>query len=107
MSRSVLYRRGRIAHRVSGAAVPDLPFIDRARAAEIGGVRPSSVKQYQVDSKQGGRFASDPFPAPDGRVNRGPWWSLEREQEIRDWFARHPRRTKGDGIGGRPRKREG
>lgn len=81
-----------------------LPFLDRTAVAKIGGVKPGTIKQYEVDSKPGGRFANDPFPARDGTVNRGPWWSLSREEEIRAWFLRHPRRTKGDGIGGRPRK---
>jgi hypothetical protein len=84
--------------------VGDMPFLDRARVAELGGVKPSTVKQYQVDSKPGGRFEKTPFPEPDGRVNRGPWWRVEREQEIRDWFAKIQDRS---GVGGRPRKQAG
>lgn len=79
----------------------DMPFLDRAGVAKRFGVKPGTIKQYELDSKPGGRFESDPFPVRDGTVNRGPWWGLGRLPEFEAWFARVRDRT---GKGGRPRK---
>lgn len=79
------------------------PFLDRARLAEVFGVKPGTIKQYEVDSNPGGRFERDPFPKRDGTVNRGPWWDLERLQEFEAWFGRHRDRS---GVGGRPPKQK-
>ncbi|WBB94136.1 hypothetical protein [Verrucosispora sp. WMMC514] len=47
-----------------------------------------------------GKYADDPFPTPDGYAGTMPWWHVHREAEVEEWFKRHPRRQKGDGIGG-------
>ncbi|MDQ0363408.1 hypothetical protein [Catenuloplanes indicus] len=111
MSTGVLYRRRGNFHQVPEAPVPDRPFLNRDDVAAIGGVEPKTISQHLYESqveigadKRDGKFADDPFPIPDGRAGRAPWWYLERRDEIASWFERHPRRRKGDGIGGRPRK---
>ena len=82
----------------------DRLFLTNVDVAELGGVDPKSVSRARQRSKPGQRYADDPFPEPDGRHGQWPWWKLDREQEIRDWFARHQDRT---GVGGRPRKSAG
>lgn len=119
VGRSVAYRQRRNFHRLSGAGVPDRPFFGRDEVAAIGAavqgapLQAKTVSQHLYESRpevgtgsnrKAGRFADDPFPKPDGHLGKAPWWAKEREQEIRAWFGRHPRRMKGDGIGGRPRK---
>jgi hypothetical protein len=95
--------------------MPDRPFLNRDDVAAIGGVQPKTVSQHLYESrpevsrvkgapKVPGKFADDPFPAPNGYLGKAPWWDKSREPEIRAWFERHPRRAVGDGIGGRPRK---
>jgi hypothetical protein len=79
-----------------------MPFLDRARLGEIFGVKPGTIKQYEIDSRPGQRFEKDPFPQRDGTVNRGPWWAADRLPEFEAWFARVRDRT---GKGGRPPKR--
>lgn len=102
MGHVVIYRGRRTAHRVSEAALENLPFLDRASLAAKFGVRPGTIKQYEIDSKPGERFENDPFPKRDGTVNRGPWWRLERLPEFEAWFARVRDRK---GVGGRPPKK--
>ncbi|WP_431728535.1 hypothetical protein [Verrucosispora sp. TAA-831] len=51
-----------------------------------------------------GKYADDPFPPPDGYAGTMPWWHVHRAQEVEEWFKRHPRRQKGDGIGGPVRR---
>lgn len=101
MATNVLYRGRRIAHRVSEATVTELPFWDRVSLGKRFGVKPGTIKQYEVDSGPGGRYERDPFPKRDGTVNRGPWWRLERLPEFEEWFTRLRDRK---GVGGRPRK---
>lgn len=88
------------------------PVLDRTAVAEILGVQPKSVSQYLVESRpadpevgrRAGRYATHPFPAPDGYIGKGPYWRLERAAEIRTWAASRP----GQGVGGgRPRKSDG
>lgn len=78
-------------------------------AALLGeGVKPKTVSQYLAESRTGlgrdgkrkGRYADHPFPEPDGRVGRAPWWRLERRAEILAWAAERP----GQGAGGGPKK---
>lgn len=97
--------------------MPDRPFLNRDDVAAIGAevqgapLQPKTISQHMYESRpevgrdapRPGKFADDPFPAPDGYLGKAPWWDKGREQEIRGWFERHPRRVKGDGIGGRPR----
>lgn len=84
--------------------MPEIPFLNRAAVAELGGVRPETVSRYLERSRPDGRHADDPFPAPDGREGKAPWWRLDRAGEIKAWFGRHPRVAPGVGYGGRPRK---
>ena len=97
--------------------MPDRPFLTRDDVAAIGAavqgapLQPKTISQHLYESRvqvgaarKPGKFVADPFPAPDDYLGKAPWWGREREAEIRAWFERHPRRMKGDGIGGRPRK---
>lgn len=121
MTRSVAYRQRRNFHRLSGAGVPNRPFLTRDDVAAIGAdvqgapLQAKTVSQHLYESqplvgrvkgapKVPGKFVDDPFPKPDDYLGKAPWWDKGRESEIRAWFERHPRRVKGDGIGGRPRK---
>jgi hypothetical protein len=78
----------------------ETPVLSRQAVAVILGVQPKTISQYLVESKAGGRYATHPFPAPDGYIGRGPWWRRERESEIRGWAAARPGQGAG---GGRPR----
>lgn len=80
------------------------PFLTRDDVAKLGGVDAATVSRYLNRSRPGGRYAADPFPEPDGRPGRRPWWALDREDEIKAWFARLADRS---GVGGRPRKDAG
>lgn len=113
MPHSVLYRQRRNFHQLSGAGVPDRPFLNRDDVAAIGKVQAKTISQHLYESRpevgkgakaRPGKFADDPFPPADGYLGKAPWWDKAREPEIRAWFERHPRRAKGDGIGGRPPK---
>jgi hypothetical protein len=86
--------------------MPDEPFLNRDAVARIGGVKPGTVSRHLERSRPGQRhaLAGDPFPVPDGREGKAPWWRLEREPEIRAWFERHQPVSPGRGWGGRPRK---
>jgi hypothetical protein len=82
-----------------GNAMEGAPVLTRDAVAKILGVLPKSVSQYLVESKEGGKYASRPFPAPDGRIGRSPWWQPSRETEIRAWADGRVGRGVG---GGRP-----
>lgn len=105
-------------YRFSGAqAMPSTPFYTRADVAEIGAavqgvesMKPETISQHllqsnewvgQGDKRKPGKWREDKFPAPDGYLGKAPWWEKTRKAEIEAWFQRHPRRQKGDGIGGR------
>ncbi|MFY1595534.1 hypothetical protein [Micromonospora sp. WMMD737] len=109
-----------------GAEMPDRPFFTVADLAVIGArvhgvaepLKKTTISQYLFESgeeiplKAGGtrpgKYADDPFPKPDDRLGKAPWWDKAREPEIVAWFERHPRRQVGDGIGGRkPSKAQG
>lgn len=85
----------------------ELPVLDiRAVVKILAGVtgkepRPKTISQYLVESKPGGRYADHPFPKPNGRLGRSPWWAKGREQEFVTWQL--GRVGQGQG-GGRPRK---
>lgn len=107
------YRR-RYVDEFQGCPMSERPFLTRADVAALAGrpMQPETVSRYLTRSRPAdpateraaGPLAHDPFPAPDGYNGRWPWWGLDREREIREWFARHPARFKGDGVGGRPRR---
>lgn len=88
------------------------PFLNASDVAKLGGVTAETVSRYLQRSKPAdpesgrvaGPYVNDPFPRPDDYNGRWPWWSLEREQEIRAWFERRSDRT---GVGGRPPKAAG
>lgn len=71
-------------------------MLTRDDVAEILGIKPKSVSQYLVESKEGGKYELHPFPAPNDYVGRSPWWALGREDEIKKWAADRP----GQGVGG-------
>lgn len=75
------------------------PFLARVDVAALIGARPDTVSRYLTRSRPGGRYETDPFPAPDGRAAGGPWWRPERAEEIRAWCERRRDRS---GVGGRP-----
>lgn len=68
------------------------------------GVAPDTVTIYLRESRDGGRYESNPFPAPSGFVGRSPYWDADRADEIRAWDARRP--GTGSGATGRPRKQQ-
>lgn len=96
--------------------MPQGPFLRIAEVAAMGNVQARAISEYLTQSRdevgQGakrhrGKYADDPFPAPDFRIGKAACWLPEREAEIRAWFERHPRTRKGVGYGGRPRKSAG
>lgn len=80
-------------------AAEGVPVLTRDTVAKILGVLPKSISQYLVESKEGGKYAGHPFPAPDGRIGRSPYWVVAREREIREWADSRVGRGVG---GGRP-----
>lgn len=74
-------------------------MLNRTDVAAILGVSVKSVSQYLVESKEGGRYETNPFPRPDGRIGSGPWWLPKRKAEFLKWKAARPGRGVG---GGRP-----
>lgn len=75
-----------------GTSVTDLPILDRSAVAELLGVAPKTISQFLVESKPGGRYAEHPFPAPDGRIGRGPYWLATRRKVIVEWDESRPGR---------------
>lgn len=79
-------------------------IMTREQVGELigGGVSGETVKAYQKQSRPGGRYERNPFPAPDGYFNRAPYWLASSADKIRAWDAARER----PGIGGRPRSQE-
>lgn len=76
-------------------------YLTNADLAELLNIKPATIRFLRAQSKPGGRYADDPFPAPDVTIARSPGWNPERADEIKAWNARRP----GQGVGGgRPRK---
>lgn len=100
---TINYRRRHGVHDVSGdgLTVDGRPVLDTTAVGELLGVKPKTISQYLLESKQGGRYADHPFPAPHGRVGNSPYWLPEQADEIRQWDATRVGQGKG---GGRPRK---
>lgn len=85
----------------NGAAMgEETPVLDLKAVAKICGVTTATVSNLLSDSKPGRPLEGRPFPAPDGRIGKSPWWRTERRDEIADWMANRPGRGAG---GGRPR----
>lgn len=101
MPASVAYGSVDNVDRVSEDPMAERPFLTIADVGALGGVTAQTVSKYLQRSKPDRPYAADPFPAPDDRNGKWPWWALEREVEIREWFARQQDRS---GVGGRPRK---
>jgi hypothetical protein len=76
--------------------------LDRAAVAELVGVEPDTITSYLHMSQPGRLYADHPFPAPDGRFGKSPYWRAGRSDEIRSWVKGRPRG--GVSSGGRPRK---
>lgn len=73
------------------------PFFDLKDVGRIIGVSARTVSRYMAWSKEGGRYASRPFPKPDDRAGgRSPVWLRSRYDEILDWHTGRP----GRGVGG-------
>lgn len=68
--------------------------------AEILDLSPETVTRYMRESKVDGRYATHPFPVPDGRLGNSPYWLLPREKDLRDWASSRA----GRGAGGGPRR---
>jgi hypothetical protein len=79
-----------------------LPVLKREEVAALLGIKPKSVSQYLVESKEGGKYEKNPFPAPDDYFGRSPWWAEDRADEILKWAAKRP----GQGAGGGPKPAE-
>lgn len=75
--------------------MPD-DYLTLADLAELLGVKPNTISFYRTHSKEGGRYANDPFPAEDRVIARTPVWSAERADEVKAWNGRRP----GQGVGG-------
>lgn len=76
-------------------------ILDAGALAEILGFSRMTVHKYLWESHPTGRYGSHPFPTPDGRIGRSPYWNAERVQEIRAWAAGR----KGQGVGGGPKSK--
>ncbi len=61
----------------------------------------SQVKVGRGVKERPGRYATHPFPKPDGYQGPSPWWNLDRRDEILTWRDSRPGQGAG---GGRPRK---
>lgn len=79
----------------------EMPVYDRSAVARLLGVQPKTISQYLSESKGDGRYADNPFPEPNGHIGRGPYWRLERKEEILKWAESRPGQGAG---GGRPRR---
>ncbi|PZG12991.1 hypothetical protein C1I95_24600 [Micromonospora craterilacus] len=104
------------------AEMPDHPFLTTADLAAIGArlagvdsMKITAIQRNMFESREEipvratggtrrGKYADDPFPKPDGYAGTMPWWHVHRADEVEEWFKRHPRRQKGDGIGGGVRR---
>lgn len=73
--------------------------MDRAAVAAFLGYSVKSISQFLTESREGGRYFDNKFPAPDGYIGRGPWWDKDRKPEFLAWKARRPGQGRG---GGRP-----
>lgn len=74
--------------------------------AELIGVDSRTICTYLSESRPGRspsgrpfRYASHPFPPPDGRIGRAPWWKVERAPDVQAWAEARP----GQGVGGGPK----
>ena len=75
------------------------PIFDLDEVGQILGVTGRTISRYLSSSTNGGRYSERPFPAPDGRVGKSPFWLRSRFDEIWDWHKGRPGRGAG---GGRP-----
>lgn len=71
--------------------------LDRAAVAALLGVEPDTITNYLNQSREGGRFAGHPFPAPDFKAGRSPVWRAERRAELIAWAQARPGRGAGGG----------
>ena len=66
--------------------------LDLADIAAILNVNKTTISQYLSDSRQGRRYAENPFPAPDRRIGKSPVWLPHRQSEIEQWADSRPGR---------------
>ena len=62
-------------------------YLTTADVAALLGVKPQTVLRYRMLSRPGRPYSDRPFPEPDSFVGRAPIWQLDREPELREWFA--------------------
>jgi hypothetical protein len=74
-------------------------LLDAGALAALLGFSRLTVHKYLWESHPGGRYSDHPFPTPDGRIGRSPYWNPDRVQEIQQWAAGR----KGRGVGGGPK----
>lgn len=78
----------------------EVGLLTMADIAVMLGVKVTTVRHHRASSLPGCRYASHPFPEPDGHLSNAPYWDVNRELEIREWAASRP----GQGVGGGRRK---
>lgn len=80
------------------------PILDREAVGVLLEIGTTTVTRYIMWSKEGGRYADDPFPAPSDYVGgRSPVWALEVAAKLLEWKNSRPGRGAG---GGRPWHKE-
>lgn len=78
------------------------PILSAAEVGERLGIARRTVLRYLWESHSGDRrYSSHPFPPPDGRLGKAPYWRAARVIEIDTWY----RTRKGQGVGGGPKKK--
>lgn len=77
------------------------PILDLEDVAVLLGVDRATISQYMSDSRPGKRYSAHPFPEPNDRIGKQPWWLTGRKREILQWAKQRPGQGAG---GGRPRK---
>lgn len=78
---------------------PPVLLLDDVAALFNPPVKAKTISTYLSGSRPGGRYESHPFPAPDARIGRAPYWRRERADEIKAWAASRA----GQGAGGGPK----
>jgi hypothetical protein len=71
--------------------------LDDEAVAAIADLDTDTLTGYIEQSRDGGRCADDPFPAPATYAGRSPIWAVEQAPDFLAWLDRRPPR----GTGGR------
>lgn len=62
--------------------------IGTIRVSELLHIEPGTVRRYLYESKPNGRYASNPFPKPSGRVHKGLFWHRSQIPDIMEWNSK-------------------